>query len=63
MKDKWIDASNTLPKKSGIYAVKYSGYSDDVCNYERGFLGLSWLSYWSDEKRGLRMVTHWREIT
>jgi len=58
----WIDASRFKPSESGDYEVKFKGKSDDVGRYNRGFLGLPWLCYWSDEKYGLRTVTHWRNI-
>jgi|GEM_PF-4436758 len=59
---KWIDAKTTRPPVSGYYQVKFNGYSDDISRYNRGIFGLRWLSYWSDEKYGLRDVTHWRKF-
>lgn len=58
----WLDATRFKPSKSGNYEVKYQGYSDDISRYNRGLFGLPWFCYWSDEKYGLRKVTHYREI-
>lgn len=58
----WINVNNFKPTESGDYKVKYEGYSDDIGRYNRGLFGLSWLCYWSDEKYGLRTITHWRKI-
>jgi len=55
----WHKAKSKKPNKSGNYRVKFDGYSDDIGRYNRGFLGLPWLCYWSDEKYGLRKITHW----
>ncbi len=59
----WISVKDKLPSKSFDYNVRFDGYSDDIGRYNRGLFGLSWLCYWSDEKYGLRTVTHWREIS
>ena len=58
----WIPAWRK-PPESGDYEVKYKKYSNDIGRYNRGLFGIPWLCYWSDEKYGLRTVTHWREIT
>jgi len=61
--DMWLDAKLFKPSETGIYEVKYNDcYSDDVSRYNRGWFGLPWLCYWSDEKYGLRKISHWRTI-
>lgn len=58
----WLDASRFKPSKTGDYEVKYKNKSGDIGRYNRGLFGFPWLCYWSDEKYGLRVVTHWRKI-
>ena len=62
MADPWLPVEIYKPKETGEYEVRFKKYSDDIGRYNRGFLGLPWLCYWSDEKYGLREVTHWRKI-
>jgi len=61
-KNIWVDAGRFKPSESGDYEVKFKGYSDSIGRYNRGLFGISWWSYWSDEKYGLRKVTHYRKI-
>lgn len=59
----WISVEDRLPTLTGLYEVCYDCVaSDDYGRYNRGFLGLSWLCYWSDERYGGRVVTHWRVV-
>jgi hypothetical protein len=58
--EEWNDVSIELPKLSGWYDVKYASGEKSIGRYNRGFLGLSIFSYWSDGRFVGETVTSWK---